>query len=162
MRIDIFPGLSSLWPIMLSAAKLFPQCVPRVPDSLCGFGGNAVFAKSCLLSTVQPIAWGRNRLHVRRKAFFLLRLPFGQGDSASKFGAIRNKTLNCTGPLNWGEAHCAGEKVKRKKDHLPIESPGNKNWKQTAKHGRSAPRNPGTPRPGAQRHGSRKTEVRQR
>ena len=53
---------------------------------------------------------------------------------------------NCTGPVNWGEAHCAGEKVKRKREDQILKShqhqtPNNKN-----KAGRSPPRQPGTPR----------------
>ena len=40
--------------------------------------------------------------------FFFLRLPNGQVSHLSRSEKC------CTGPFNWGGAHCAGEKVKRK------------------------------------------------
>ena len=43
--------------------------------------------------------------------FFFLRLPIGQYGPVSQL--LRSEE-RCTGPFNWGEAHCAGEKVKRK------------------------------------------------
>ena len=44
-------------------------------------------------------------------AFFFLRLPIGQYGPVSQ---LSRSEESCTGPFNWGEAHCAGEKVKRK------------------------------------------------
>ena len=44
--------------------------------------------------------------------FFFLRLPNGQYGPVSRMS--QSKTRRCTGPFNWGGAHCAGEKVKRK------------------------------------------------
>ena len=44
--------------------------------------------------------------------FFFLRLPNGQNGPVSRM--FQPKTRHCTGPFNWGGAHCAGEKVKRK------------------------------------------------
>ena len=44
-------------------------------------------------------------------AFFFLRLPNGQYGPVSQ---LSRSEKCCTGPFNWGEAHCAGEKVKRK------------------------------------------------
>ena len=48
----------------------FPECVARVPVSLWGSGGEAVFAKICVCgrNRSQPPATVRNRLRVRRKA----------------------------------------------------------------------------------------------
>ena len=43
--------------------------------------------------------------------FFFLRLPYGQYGPVSQLSRSEKR---CTGPFNWGEAHCAGEKVKRK------------------------------------------------
>ena len=43
--------------------------------------------------------------------FFFLRLPIGQYGPVSQLSRSEER---CTGPFNWGEAHCAGEKVKRK------------------------------------------------
>ena len=42
---------------------------------------------------------------------FFLRLPNGQYGPVSQ---LSRSEKCCTGPFNWGEAHCAGEKVKRK------------------------------------------------
>ena len=42
--------------------------------------------------------------------FFFLRLPYGQYGPVSQ---LSRSEESCTGPFNWGEAHCAGEKVKR-------------------------------------------------
>ena len=42
---------------------------------------------------------------------FFLRLPNGQYGPVSQLSWSEKC---CTGPFNWGEAHCAGEKVKRK------------------------------------------------
>ena len=46
-----------------------------------------------------------------RSTFFFLRLPTGQYGPVSQ---LSRSEESCTGPFNWGEAHCAGEKVKRK------------------------------------------------
>ena len=43
--------------------------------------------------------------------FFFVRLPTGQYGPVSQLSLSEER---CTGPFNWGEAHCAGEKVKRK------------------------------------------------
>ena len=43
--------------------------------------------------------------------FFFLHLPNGQYGPVSQ---LSRSEKCCTGPFNWGEAHCAGEKVKRK------------------------------------------------
>ena len=47
---------------------MFPERVARVPVSLWGSGGKAVFAKSC---SMQPSATVRNRLCVRRRALLM-------------------------------------------------------------------------------------------
>ena len=48
---------------------------------------------------------------IRLMVFFFLRLPYGQYGPVSQ---LSRSEESCTGPFNWGEAHCAGEKVKRK------------------------------------------------
>ena len=50
--------------------------------------------------------------------FFFLRLPIGQYGPVSQ---LSRSEESCTGPFNWGEAHCAGEKVKRKDRTIPAE-----------------------------------------
>ena len=44
---------------------------------------------------------------------FFLRLPFDHHGPVSELSQSNLYTLCCTGPFNWGEAHCAGEKVKQ-------------------------------------------------
>ena len=46
-----------------------------------------------------------------RRNFFFLRLPYGQYGPVSQ---LSRSEKSCTGPFNWGEAHCAGENVKRR------------------------------------------------
>ena len=49
--------------------------------------------------------------YIMTQAFFFLRLPNGQYGPVSQ---LSRSEKCCTGPFNWGEAHFAGEKVKRK------------------------------------------------
>ena len=50
------------------------------------------------------------------------------------------KTRRCTGPFNWGGAHCAGEKVKRRTGPFLQKSHSNKQNKTgTARHGNQEP-----------------------
>ena len=51
---------------MISEHFFFSEGVARVPVSLWGFGGEAMFAKSCVM-----LATVRNRLRVRRKALLM-------------------------------------------------------------------------------------------
>ena len=46
-----------------------------------------------------------------REVSFFLRLPYGQYGPVSQLSRSEKR---CTGPFNWGEAHCAGENVKRR------------------------------------------------
>ena len=52
-------------------------------------------------------------------AFFFLRLPNGQYGPVSKMS--QRKTRRCTGPFNWGGAHCAGEKSETQNRTIPTE-----------------------------------------
>ena len=45
--------------------------------------------------------------------FFFPPLPFGHHGPVNKLSVPKLSELFCTGPFNWGEAHCAGEKVKQ-------------------------------------------------
>ena len=54
---------------------------------------------------------GARRHGKKQDFFFLLRLPYGQYGPVSQ---LSRSEKSCTGPFNWGEAHCAGEKVKRR------------------------------------------------
>ena len=81
--------------------------------------------------------------------FFFLPLPFDHHGPVSKLFLFTNRIQSCTGPFNWGEAHCAGEKVKLQNRTNADRSLVAKEQKQQ-QTGRSPPRQPGTPRPGSQ------------
>ena len=85
------------------------------------------------------------------RIFFFLRLPFGQYGPVSQ---LSRSEESCTGPFNWGEAHCAGEKVKRKIGPFQWKSLWIKPNSKTTK-GRGPPRQPGTPRPAPRCTGQR-------
>ena len=101
-----------------------------------------------------PSSW-----RTKATSFFFLRLPFDHHGPVSELPRSNLYTQCCTGPFNWGEAHCAGEKVKhtsrtfKKKSHKDNQT----NNKQQ-QPGRSPPRQPGTPRPGSQLHEPRKEQ----
>ena len=68
------------------------------------------FAASCpglisICSILSPDVGSANKM------LFFLRLPTGQYGPVSQ---LSRSEESCTGPFNWGEAHCAGENVKRK------------------------------------------------
>ena len=90
--------------------------------------------------------------HQEQSIFFFLRLPIGQYGPVSQ---LSRSEESCTGPFNWGEAHCAGEKVKRKIGPFQWKSLWIKPNSKTTK-GRGPPRQPGTPRPGSQVHGPKR------
>ena len=89
---------------------------------------------------------------------FFLRLPIGQYGPVSQ---LSRSEESCTGPFNWGEAHCAGEKVKRKIGPFLRKSLKNQTRKRTQQKGRSPPRQPGTPWPGSQVHGPTRKQTQQ-
>ena len=66
--------------------------------------------------------------------FFFLRLPIGQYGPVSQ---LSRSEESCTGPFNWGEAHCAGEKVKRKIGPFLRKSLKNQTRTRTQQKGRS-------------------------
>ena len=70
---------------------------------------------------------------------FFLRLPNGQYGPVSRM--FQPKTRHCTGPFNWGGAHCAGEKMKRKTGPF-LQKPHQKQARSkqgTARHGNQEP-----------------------
>ena len=80
---------------------------------------------------------------------FFLRLPIGQYGSVSQ---LSRSEESCTGPFNWGEAHCAGEKVKRKIGPFLRKSLNNQTRTRTQQKGAqpaTATRNPLARLPGA-------------
>ena len=82
-------------------------------------------------------------------AFFFLRLPIGQYGPVSQLSRSEER---CTGPFNWGEAHCAGEKVKRKIGPFLRKSLKNQTRTRTQQKGAqpaTATRNPLARLPGA-------------
>ena len=81
--------------------------------------------------------------------FFFLRLPIGQYGPVSQLSRSEER---CTGPFNWGEAHCAGEKVKRKIGPFLRKSLKNQTRTRTQQKGAqpaTATRNPLARLPGA-------------
>ena len=86
--------------------------------------------------------------------FFFPRLPTGQYGPVSQLSWSEKC---CTGPFNWGGAHCAGENVKRRTGPFLRKSLKNQTRTTTQQKGRSPPRQPGTPRPGSRVHGPRIT-----
>ena len=81
--------------------------------------------------------------------FFFLRLPIGQYGPVSQ---LSRSEESCTGPFNWGEAHCAGEKVKRKIGPFLWKSLKNQTKTRTQQKGAqpaTATRNPLARLPGA-------------
>ena len=82
-------------------------------------------------------------------SFFFLRLPIGQYGPVSQLSRSEER---CTGPFNWGEAHCAGEKVKRKIGPFLPKSLKNQTRTRTQQKGAqpaTATRNPLARLPGA-------------
>ena len=82
-------------------------------------------------------------------AIFFLRLPIGQYGPVSQLSRSEER---CTGPFNWGEAHCAGEKVKRKIGPFLRKSLKNQTRTRTQQKGAqpaTATRNPLARLPGA-------------
>ena len=80
---------------------------------------------------------------------FFLRLPVGQYGPVSQLSRSEER---CTGPFNWGEAHCAGEKVKRKIGPFLRKSLKNQTRTRTQQKGAqpaTATRNPLARLPGA-------------
>ena len=80
--------------------------------------------------------------------FFFPRLPNGQYGPVSQ---LSRSEKCCTGPFNWGEAHCAGEKVKRKIGPFQRKSLWTKQEQQHNKGAQpaTATRNPPARLPGA-------------
>ena len=80
-------------------------------------------------------------------SFFFLRLPFDHHGPVSKLFLFTNSIQSCTGPFNWGEAHCAGEKVKLgigpKKVEVSYQQNTNNSKQGAAHHGNQEP--PGQP-----------------
>ena len=90
-----------------------------------------------------------NVVNDRPTIFFFLRLPIGQYGPVSQLSRSEER---CTGPFNWGEAHCAGEKVKRKIGPFLRKSLKNQTRTRTQQKGAqpaTATRNPLARLPGA-------------
>ena len=84
-----------------------------------------------------------------QRPLFFLRLPIGQYGPVSQLSRSEER---CTGPFNWGEAHCAGEKVKRKIGPFLRKSLKNQTRTRTQQKGAqpaTATRNPLARLPGA-------------
>ena len=122
----------TLWPVDPRSINWHVQ----VPTSPCGL----------------RYLWSITSLNLATVPSFFLRLPTGQYGPVSQLSRSEER---CTGPFNWGEAHCAGEKVKRKIGPFQWKSLWIKPNSKTTK-GRGPPRQPGTPRPGSQVHGPKR------
>ena len=90
----------------------------------------------------------QTRMARKPSTFFFLRLPNGQYGPVSQ---LSRSEKCCTGPFNWGEAHCAGEKVKRKIGPFQRKSLWTKQEQQHNKGAQpaTATRNPPARLPGA-------------
>ena len=88
--------------------------------------------------------WG-HQSQTKEWSIFFLRLPSDHHGPVSKMFNSRNTIYVYTGPFNWGEAHCAGEKVKRKREdqrirsHFNINRPTTKTKEGAAHHGNQEP-----------------------
>ena len=94
-------------------------------------------------------ATGTTRARAAAPAAFFLRLPYGQYGPVSQ---LSRSEESCTGPFNWGEAHCAGEQVKRKIGPFLWKSLKNQTKTRTQQKGAqpaTATRNPPARLPGA-------------
>ena len=101
----------------------------------------------CILNSVMISPTTRTKRS--RSSFFFLRLPYGQYGPVSQ---LSRSEESCTGPFNWGEAHCAGEKVKRKIGPFLWKSLKNQTRTRTQQKGAqpaTATRNPLARLPGA-------------
>ena len=94
-----------------------------------------------------------------RGSFFFLRLPNGQYGPVSRM-SHPEYPRHCTGPFNWGGAHCAGEKVKRKTGPF-LQKSHQKQAKTNRARPATATRNPPARLPGArakkQQHNTKET-----
>ena len=98
------------------------------------------------LQCILQLCW---YLPTLENTFFFLRLPIGQYGPVSQLSRSEER---CTGPFNWGEAHCAGEKVKRKIGPFLRKSLKNQTRTRTQQKGAkpaTATRNPLARLPGA-------------
>ena len=107
-----------------------------------------------------PCAFLFDLLVSQRKDFFFLRLPNGQYGPVSKMS--QPKTRRCTGPFNWGGAHCAGEKSETQNRTIPTEV-STKTSKTKRARPATATRNPPARLPGArakkQQHNTKETST---
>ena len=62
-------------------------------------------------------------------------------------GLSRKRERSCTGPFNWGGAHCAGENVKQRTEPFLQKSLEKQTQTKPQQNGHSPPRQPETPRP---------------
>ena len=123
-----------------------------LPTHSPGCTANCLVLGQVAVLAVELIQSSTRRLYTLDFFFFFLRLPTGQYGPVSQ---LSRSEESCTGPFNWGEAHCAGEKVKRKIEPFQWKSLWIKPNSKTTK-GRGPPRQPGTPRPGSQVHGPKR------
>ena len=122
------------------------------------FSRSATFSAECL--SAHPLVISSALEPSLLVFLFFLRLPNGQYGPVSKMS--QPKTRRCTGPFNWGGAHCAGEKVKRKIGPFLQKSQPKKNKTKRARPA-TATRNPPARLPGArakkQQHNTKETST---
>ena len=124
---------------------VLPPALPAIQHlTSMTFSGAHVLCKSLHTLQVSDADFPKNG-HWRRIQklslvdFFFLRLPNGQYGPVSRM--FQPKTKYCTGPFNWGGAHCAGEKVKRETGPFLQKSHQKqaKSKQGTARHGNQEP-----------------------
>ena len=91
---------------------------------------------------------------IRSHTLFFLRLPYGQYGPVSQ---LSRSEKSCTGPFNWGEAHCAGENVKRRTGPFQRKSLTNQTKTTTQQRGAARHGNQEPPGQAPRRTGRTKT-----
>ena len=133
-----WPAAGAIFKMSLAEPGLWNFCVARRKFE------TIFFSCDCLMTSMA--------------LFFFPRLPNGQYGPVSRM--FQPKTRHCTGPFNWGGAHCAGEKVKRKTGPI-LQKSHQKQAKPRRARPATATRNPPARLPGArakkQQHNTKET-----
>ena len=131
-------GLHDLEQVQLTTGSAAARLVPKTP----------VAPEELVEETAEELVVAAMVLVAAVEVFFSLRLPTGQYGPVSQ---LSRSEEHCTGPFNWGEAHCAGEKGETKERTIPVEVSMNQTKPQNNQGARpaTATRNPPARLPGA-------------
>ena len=148
-RARVGPGIQTK--AQMQRPRDMPQMAPAQKNVLkmsnhWVWSGRCIVLSLSLCTTSRLAPWTRGSFFFPASAYW----PVWPGQSTVLF---RKRDRNCTGPFNWGEAHCAGENVKRRIGPFLQKSLKHQPKTNQQQNGHSPPRQPGTPRPGSQVHG---------